>query len=214
MNTTLKNKYDSIIFDLDGTLWDSTSNVAKAWQQAKEEVGYVKDDFTRETVRSITGMTYKAIFEKLLPYLTEEKREAFKAIAAKYELETLYTVGGELYPELEDTLKHLSQNYKLYIVSNCQSGYIEVFFKTSGLEHYFGGHQCYGTKNLPKAHNIRDIVKDHNLQAPVYVGDTMGDYNAATEAGVPFIFAAYGFGEVEKDQIATLTQFNELKGLL
>jgi phosphoglycolate phosphatase len=214
MNTTLKSKYDSIIFDLDGTLWDSTGNVAKAWQKAKEEVDYVKDDFTRATIRSITGMTYKAIFEKLLPYLTEEKREAFKAIAAKYELETLHTQGGDLYPELEDTLKYLSQKYKLYIVSNCQSGYIEVFFKTSGLEHYFGGHQCYGTKSLPKADNIRDIVKDHHLQAPVYVGDTMGDYNAATEAGVPFIFAAYGFGVVEKDQVATINQFNELRDLL
>ena len=214
MNTTLKNKYDSIIFDLDGTLWDSTGNVAKAWQKAKEEVDYVKDDFTQATIRSITGMTYKAIFEKLLPYLTEEKREAFKAIAAKYELETLHTLGGELYSELEETLKYLSQNYKLYIVSNCQSGYIEVFFKTSGLEHYFGGHQCYGTKSLPKADNILDIVNDHKLQAPVYVGDTMGDYNAATEAGVPFIFAAYGFGVVEKDQVATLNQISELRELL
>ena len=214
MSTTLKNKYDSIIFDLDGTLWDSTNNVAKAWQQAKEEVDYVKDDFTQATIRSITGMTYKAIFEKLLPYLTEEKREAFKAIAAKYELETLHTKGGDLYPELEETLKYLSANYRLYIVSNCQSGYIEVFFKISGLEHYFGGHQCYGTKSLPKADNIRDIVNDHNLKAPVYVGDTMGDYKAATEAGVPFIFAAYGFGVVEEDQVATLQQFGELRELM
>ena len=214
MNTTLKNKYDSIIFDLDGTLWDSTNNVARAWQKAKEEVDYVTDDFTQQTIRSITGMTYKAIFEKLLPYLTEEKRNEFKAIAAKHELDTLHNEGGELYPELESTLKYLSQNYKLYIVSNCQSGYIEVFFKISGLEHYFGGHQCYGTKSLPKADNIRDIVKDHNLKAPVYVGDTMGDYNAATEAGVPFIFAAYGFGVVEQDQVETLKQFNELKDLL
>ena len=214
MSTTLKNKYDSIIFDLDGTLWDSTNNVAKAWRQAKEEVDYVKDDFTQATIRSITGMTYKAIFEKLLPYLAEEKREAFKAIAAKYELETLHTKGGDLYPELEETLKYLSANYKLYIVSNCQSGYIEVFFKISGLEHYFGGHQCYGTKSLPKADNIRDIVNDHNLKSPVYVGDTMGDYKAATEAGVPFIFAAYGFGVVEEDQVATLQQFSELRELL
>ncbi len=214
MSTPLKNKYDSIIFDLDGTLWDSTNNVAKAWQQAKEEVDYVKDDFTQATIRSITGMTYKAIFEKLLPYLTEEKREAFKAIAAKYELETLHTKGGDLYPELEETLRYLSANYKLYIVSNCQSGYIEVFFKTSGLEHFFGGHQCYGTKSLPKADNIRDIVNDHNLKSPVYVGDTMGDYKAATEAGVPFIFAAYGFGVVDEDQVATLEQFGDLKNLL
>jgi len=214
MNTTLKNTFDSIIFDLDGTLWDSTNNVAKAWQKAKEQVDYVTDDFTQATIRSITGMTYKAIFEKLVPYLTEEKRNEFKGICAKHELDILHTEGGELYPELESTLKYLLQNYKLFIVSNCQSGYIEVFFKTSGLEHYFSGHQCYGTKSQPKFENILDIVSDHQLKAPVYVGDTMGDYEAAKKAGVPFIFAAYGFGVVNEDQIATIQEFKELANIL
>jgi len=214
MITTLKNKFDSIIFDLDGTLWDSTNTVAKAWQKAKNEVDYIDLNFTQEVIRSITGMTYKAIFEKLLPEIDEDRRNAFKSICSKYELETLYNEGGELYAELDETLKHLARYFKLYIVSNCQSGYIEVFFKISGMEHYFLGHQCYGTKSLPKADNIKDIINDHNLKAPVYIGDTMGDYNAATKAGVPFIFAAYGFGEVNEDQVATINEFSELKNLL
>lgn len=214
MNTTLKNKFDSIIFDLDGTLWDSTNNVAKAWQKAKEEVDYVPDDFTQTTIRSITGMTYKAIFEKLVPYLDEEKRNEFKALCAKYELETLNAIGGDLYPQLDETLKYLQTNYKLFIVSNCQNGYIETFFKVSGLEHYFMGHQCYGTKSRPKFENILDIINDHHLTAPVYIGDTMGDYEAAKKAGVPFIFAAYGFGVVDEDQWATVQQFGELRELL
>lgn len=214
MNTSLKNTYDSIIFDLDGTLWDSTGVVAEAWQTAKNEVDFINEDITADMVKGITGMTYKAIFEKLFPYLTDEKREEYKAIAAKYELEVLHNKGGELYPKLEETLQYLVQKYRLFIVSNCQSGYIEVFFKTSGLEKYFQGHQCYGTKNAPKADNIKDIVNDHGLKAPVYVGDTMGDYNAAVGAGVPFIFAAYGFGKVEEGQVATLEQVSDLVELV
>jgi phosphoglycolate phosphatase len=214
MNTTLKNKYDSIIFDLDGTLWDSSANVVLAWQAAKEQVDYIKEDFTQPMIHSITGMTYKAIFETLLPYLNEEQREEFKTIAGKNELEILYEKGGELYPGLEDALKYLSTKYKLFIVSNCQSGYIEVFFKISGLEHYFLGHQCYGTKSLPKADNIKDIVNDHNLKTPIYVGDTMGDYKAATKAGVPFIFADYGFGVVQEDQVATISGLVDLVDIL
>jgi phosphoglycolate phosphatase len=214
MNTSLKNKYDSIIFDLDGTLWDSSANVVVAWQKAKEQVDYIKEDFTRPIIHSITGMTYKAIFETLLPYLDEEQREEFKALAGKHELEILYEKGGDLYPGLEDALQQLSRHYKLFIVSNCQSGYIEVFFKISGFEHYFIGHQCYGAKNQPKAENILDIINDHNLQAPVYIGDTMGDYNAATKAGVPFIFVNYGFGKVEEGQVASVSSLAELAGLL
>jgi len=214
MDTSLKNKFDSIIFDLDGTLWDSSANVVLAWQAAKDQVDYIKEDFTQPMIHSITGMTYKAIFETLLPYLDETQREEFKALAGKYELEILYEKGGELYAGLEEALQYLSKKYKLFIVSNCQSGYIEVFFKISGFEHYFQGHQCYGTKSQPKAENILDIIKDHNLQTPVYIGDTMGDYTAATKAGVPFIFADYGFGVVNEDQVATISKLSDLITLL
>ena len=214
MSSSLKNKFDSIIFDLDGTLWDSTANVAVAWQAAKDEVDYVYEDFNQQTIRSITGMTYKAIFEKLLPYLDEEHRNAFKTICAIKEIDILKSKGGALYPQLEDTLNYLVTRYKLFVVSNCQSNYIETFLGFSGLAHYFSGHQCYGTKNQPKAENIKDIINDHHLTAPVYVGDTMGDFEACRKADVPFIFAAYGFGLVEDGQIATIKTFSELTKLL
>jgi len=214
MNSSLKNKFDGIIFDLDGTLWDSTGNVAKAWQAAVASVDYINEEMTQERVRSITGMTYDSIFDKLFPNLTPEQRTEVQSLCGRYELEILHEKGGELYPGLDETLAYLSKIYKLYIVSNCQSGYIEVFFKISGMEHYFAGHQCYGTKGNPKAENIKDIVNDHNLKSPVYVGDTMGDYDSATKAGVPFIFCDYGFGKVEEGQIANISNFDELQQVL
>jgi phosphoglycolate phosphatase len=214
MNTSLQNQYDSIIFDLDGTLWDSTANVAAAWQAAKEQVDYIDLDFTQQAIRSITGMTYKSIFEKLLPQVNEQQRNDFKAICAVEEINILHEKGGELYPQLEETLKYLVAKYKLFIVSNCQNDYIETFLNFSQLGHHFSGHQCYGTKSQPKAENIRDIVNDHQLKAPIYVGDTMGDFNACKEANVPFIFAAYGFGVVETGQVATIDTFSELMNLL
>jgi phosphoglycolate phosphatase len=214
MDISLKNRFNSIIFDLDGTLWDSTGNVALAWQDAIEKVDYVDEVMTREKVRSITGMAYNVIFDTMFPYLEKDKREELMAICAKRELEMLHDKGGELYPGLDETLGYLAGKYKMFIVSNCQSGYIEVFLKLSGVGHYFSGHQCYGTKGNPKAENIKDIVNDNNLAAPVYVGDTHGDYDSAAKADVPFIFADYGFGKVESGQIATISKFSDLVGLL
>src|SRR5476651_1959958 len=104
MSVSLKNKFDSIIFDLDGTLWDSTGNVALAWQEAIAKVDYVDEVMTREKVRSITGMAYNVIFDTLFPYLDVEKREELKALCAKSELDILHVKGGELYPGLEETL--------------------------------------------------------------------------------------------------------------
>ncbi|RYZ93675.1 MAG: HAD family hydrolase, partial [Sphingobacteriaceae bacterium] len=109
---SLKNKFDSIIFDLDGTLWDSTANVAVAWQAVKEQVDFIKDDITQKDVQGITGLTYTAIFEHLFPYLNEDKRTEFKSLASVSELETLSRLGGDLYPKLEETLEYLSHNYK------------------------------------------------------------------------------------------------------
>lgn len=215
MNSSLENKFDSIIFDLDGTLWDSTRNVAIAWQNTANNFGdVIREDITPEVVASLCGLTYDEIFEKQFPYLSAQQRLDFQQMCAKLELEVLDKTGGDLYPHLEQTLKYLSTKYKLFVVSNCQSGYIEIFLNTSGLGEYFAGHQCYGTKGQPKWQNIQDVVSDFGLKAPVYVGDTIGDFNSSSKAGVPFIFAAYGFGKVENGQIATVDSLNELVSIL
>jgi phosphoglycolate phosphatase len=212
---SLKDKFDSIIFDLDGTLWDSTDTVTEAWQAALAKAPYMSDEImTRDRVRSITGMTYDKIFETLFPFLSHEQREEVKYLCSVSELEILHKKGGTLYANLADTLTYLGKKYKLYIVSNCQSGYIELFLDLHNMHPHFLAHQCFGTKGNPKADNIRDIVIDHNLKNPVYIGDTTGDYESAAKAGVPFIFASYGFGKVESGQIATINNFEELAEIL
>jgi phosphoglycolate phosphatase len=210
----LTQNFDSIIFDLDGTLWDSTANVAQAWQAAKQQVGYIREDITQQTVRSITGMAYDAIFDKLYPYLDTAQREEFKSLCAKNELEILHKKGGDLYPALAETLTYLKSKYRLFIVSNCQMGYIDVFLAIDDMAGYFEGHQCYGTKGQPKFQNIIDVVNDYHLKAPVYIGDTIGDRDSAQKAGVPFIFATYGFGVVNDGYIATIDQFSDLQKML
>ncbi|MES2279740.1 MAG: HAD family hydrolase [Bacteroidota bacterium] len=210
----LTQQFDSIIFDLDGTLWDSTANVALAWQAAKQQVDYIRDDIDQQTVRSITGMAYDAIFEKLYPYLDDACREEFKNLCAKNELEILHSKGGAFYPALSETLTYLKSKYRLFIVSNCQLGYIDVFLAMDDMIGYFEGHQCYGTKGNPKFQNILDVVADYDLKAPVYIGDTTGDRDSAQKAGAPFIFATYGFGVVTDGYIATAQQFSDLQQLL
>jgi phosphoglycolate phosphatase len=213
-SNSLKNRFDSIIFDLDGTLWDSTGNVALAWEEARKQVDYVTEAITVERVKSITGMAYDVIFEVLLPDLETEKRDYFKAICAQSEIDMLEAKGGDLYPGLTETIQYLASKYKLYIVSNCQSGYIETFLSHCPVANHFLGHQCYGTKGQPKAENIKDIVNDHQLKAPVYIGDTKGDRDSAAKAGVPFIFANYGFGTIDGGAISTISGLGDLMELL
>lgn len=49
---------------------------------------------------------------------------------------------------------------------------------------------------LTKGENIKLIMERNNLSKPVYIGDTEGDLKASRYAGIPFVFAKYGFGNV------------------
>ena len=120
---------------------------------------------------------------------------------------------GILFPKLEETLKELSSKYKLCIVSNCESGYIETFFKASGLSAYFMDSECPGNSGLLKGDNIKLVVERNQFKHPVYLGDTQGDADACAYAGEPFILASYGFGTV-KDCKYKVSSFSELPYLL
>ena len=66
-----------------------------------------------------------------------------------------------------------------------------------------------GRTGLSKGENINLIIERNNLDSPVYVGDTAGDFTAAKYAGIPFIYAKYGFGQVtEYDDV--IEKFEEL----
>ena len=98
------------------------------------------------------------------------------------------------------------------IVSNSQAGYIEAFLKNTGLGEYFVDHVCFGDTEIPKGENIRLIMERNGLHSPVYVGDTKLDQEACQQAGIPFIHAAYGFGQVTNAE--KIQQPMDLLGLL
>ena len=105
--------------------------------------------------------------------------------------------GGKLYEGIESVLEVLAGKYKLFIVSNCQHGYIETFINYYGFQKYFSDFEYIGRTGLPKGENIKLVMERNSLESSIYVGDTQGDRKAANLAGIPFIFAKYGFGDVD-----------------
>ena len=106
-------------------------------------------------------------------------------------------VGGKLYDNLAETLKQLKEKHSLYIVSNCQDGYVQAFLDFHGFNEIFDDFEMSGRTKKSKGENIKLIIERNNLDKAVYVGDTQGDYDAAKAAGVPFVFAEYGFGSID-----------------
>jgi phosphoglycolate phosphatase len=194
----MNNQIDSIIFDLDGTLWDAADTVSSAWKAAREQVDFEIQEITPEIVRSVAGTQHNLIFPMLFPHLSPEQQQELMEVSGKEEMAHIKRYGGKLYQGLEETLHYLQPKYKLFIVSNCQDGYIEAFLEHHNLKSYFQDHECSGRTGEPKDMNLKTIVERNKLESPVYVGDTQGDFDASAKADVPFIYASYGYREVEQ----------------
>lgn len=202
-----------IIFDMDGTLWDSSENVAISWTEKVRELGYDFPDITQQDVMGVMGLTMDRIADKLFGSLPLEERRELLDRCCDNEEQYLLRHGGVLYPDLEKTLIRLKKKYHLYIVSNCQSGYIETFLEHYGFGEHFDDIECYGNNLKGKGDNIALIVSRNGLDKAWYVGDIQGDYDSTMEAGIDFIHSAYGFGTIDHP-VPELERFSDLPGLM
>lgn len=192
------NHFDSMIFDLDGTLWSTIDSCVKTLNEAREKHPDITREVTKEEVESCMGKPFDEIVDIYYGYLPKEKAIEYAKEAFQANIDNLLKNGGTLYKNTKDTIIDLSKKYKLYIVSNCVKGYIESFLKTSNLDSYFSDYECNGKTGLSKGENINLVIKRNNLKKPIYIGDAMNDKEAADFANIPFAYASYGFGKVDK----------------
>ena len=197
---------DSLIFDLDGTLWDSTKQIKIVWNKVAQKY---KINLNKISIEAIMGLSNSEIIsnffnnDTLLGY-------SFLEECQKSENEYLSINGGNIYANTIQTIHTLSTKYNLFIVSNCQKGYIETFLDFYNLNDYFMDFECSGNTNLPKTLNIKLLMKRNNIKTSIYIGDTENDYNAAINSNNRFIWASYGFGNCNKYDY----QINDIKELL
>ena len=205
-----------IILDVDGTLWDAVDVITDSWNIALRDVPDVKGVITTDQMRQCLGKTMYEIADMLFGYLSGERRIEVLEEAMRYEVEYLRTHPGTIYPGVGNTLKELrASGWHLYIVSNCQKGYIEDFLLALGEDGLIEDHLCFEDTLKDKGSNIRLCVERNALDYALYVGDTAGDLDASRNAGTGFIHAAYGFGEVdaEKEGVSRIHCFSELLGI-
>lgn len=204
---------ESIILDVDGTLWDTTEIIAKSWNRAIHEKGIEEISVTADDLKQVFGKTMKEIARALLGNYSDKKQDEVMELCCQYEHEDLEANPCDvLYPGVKETIIELSKRHRVYIVSNCQSGYIEMFLKKTNLEKYITDIECYGNTGKCKGDNIKLLIERNEIKDCVYVGDTKGDYEATLRAEIPFVFAEYGFGNVPESSLQ-ITKFSELLNL-
>lgn len=215
------------IFDIDGTLWDTTEVVAVAWNDAIEDVG-LRDELGRfvtgDMLKQEFGKPMDVIVDDLFPGQDQDMKERIQTCVKIHEQSAVGDCEEDLaYPEIRAVIRTLAgrsesitydkgtgqtemqskasdigkePGNRVYIVSNCQAGYIELVMNKLGIRDCVTDHECFGVTGFTKADNIRLVCERNgiDMKDAVYIGDTAGDYDSAMEAGVGFIYAAYGFG--------------------
>lgn len=210
----MTNKIEAIIFDLDGTMWNALDGIHKTWNQVvANHREYRQEPISFQELEGCLGLPMTDIAGRLFPKTTAEQQQVLMDECCAVENAYLSEHGGILYPALEETLMELKKSYRLFVVSNCQPGYIESFIKAHKLEKCFDDIECWGNNLLSKGENNKLIMGRNNVTSAVYVGDTAGDEESARVAGIPFIYAAYGFGKAKAPDYI-LEEFAKLPGIM
>ena len=163
---------ESLIFDIDGTLWDSRQLVAEGYNIQLEKEGLSHLFVTAEQMQPLFGKVMTEIADVLFASIDPSQRYDLMERCMKTENDYLFANECKIgYPKVKETLAELSKHYRLFIVSNSQCGYPELCIDKLDLGDYIEGHMCFG--------------------------DTQGDLEACREAGIPFIFCGYGLGQAE-----------------
>ncbi len=205
--------YGSIILDIDGTLWDSRALVAEGYNIQLKDEGLEHLCVTAEELKPLFGKVLEEIADILFISIPVPERYELMVRCMRRENQHMHEDPCRIgYPGIRETVEKLAEKYRLFIVSNSECGYPELCMEKLGLTPYIEGHLCYGDTGTSKGKTIRTLMEKHSIGSCVYVGDTQGDYEATLEAGVPFIWATYGFG-TPKGYTAKIGSFEELLNL-
>ena len=195
-------KYDGVIFDVDGTIWNATQAIADSWNECLTgKFGPDCKMITAAEVQSVMGLVMQAICDKLFIYYGVENPRELSDECMRYEAGYIAEHGGILYDGIEETFAALSKECKVCIVSNCDVGYIEGLIKVTGFGKYVIDFESAGGTGLNKAQNIRLVCERNGIEHPIYVGDTELDMTSAEESGCKFVYASYGFGDISREQL-------------
>ena len=187
--------FESLIFDIDGTLWDSRALVAEGYNIRLRKEGLERLCVSAETLKPLFGKVMTEIADILFASIPAPDR--YGLMARCMDRENRYLEENECrigYPGVKPTLEALAKKHRLFIVSNSQQGYPELCMEKLGLGRWITGHLCFGDTGTSKGKTIRTLMERYEITSCAYIGDTQGDYEATLEAGVPFIWADYGFG--------------------
>jgi phosphoglycolate phosphatase len=224
----VQNLPEAMIFDLDGTLFQTETVLIPAYNQLYDQLRAEKlyDGETPDIslILGSLGMLLTDIWIRVMPNASLAARERANELLLQYQLEELTNKVGELYPEVLETLTNLHRRgIRLFVASNGLEGYVKGVIVAKGLDSLFEALYSAGEfQTQSKVELVRMLLDEYELESAWMVGDRSSDVEAGKGNNLFVVGCSYAdFGHSkELDEadivitkfadILTLTAFDEV----
>lgn len=211
----------ALIFDLDGTLADTSPDLLGATNAVLAERGRPLLDLAH--LRHLVGFGARALILQAMdasgaPVTEAELPALVEIFLAHYR--THIADGTRLFPQVAETLQGLKAGgARLGVLTNKPQELTDPLLPLLGLNGLFAAIYGAGRKpyTKPDPRIFRDVVADCGGGPAVMIGDSITDLNTARAAGAPCILMSYGFSPVPASELGAdmvLDDFAQLPGAL
>ncbi len=209
---------DAIIFDFDGTLFQTEKlaipSFKKTFQQLEND-GYHLGNFpSEEKMLSVIGMTLDDIWRNLLPNLPIAAHQRANNYMLHNELEAVKENYGALYPDVVETLMLLkNKGYRLFIASNGVKDYITGISEAFRIDHFFDAIYTAGEfQTETKKDLVNILLENHSINKGFMVGDRHSDVEAGIANKLYVVGCDFGFSSGDELLHANviIKEFNQL----
>ena len=199
---------EAMIFDLDGTLFQSETILLPAYHQTfdqlRKEGLFLEETPDEKLILGCLGMLLRDIWTHVMPTTaTLAAKQRADQLLIHYQLEWLQKGSGVLYPEVESTLTQLhKQGIRLFVASNGLESYVKQVIAYQGLAHLFEGLYSAGEfQTESKVDLVKLLLEKYSLTSAWMVGDRSSDVEAGKGNGLYVVGCDYaGFGK--KNELA------------
>ena len=197
-------KVENIIFDFDGTIVDSYPGIQSAFNKAYKRLYGVEN---KTELKPHIGPPIHSILTSVNGEQDEKNISQFISFF-KEDYDTACFKLTELYTGIDLLLQDLTKKgLKLFIATNKREKTTKLISNYLSITNYFSGFYCSdlaGKNYSSKIAMVEDLLKSEALdpKATILVGDTEHDAIAAKKNDIPFIYAAYGFGDLKGEKIS------------
>ncbi len=214
---------EAMIFDLDGTLFQTETLLLPAYHaafvQLREEGLFHGPTPPEEHILGALGMLLEHIWERIMPGTSAETRKRADELLLKYQMDGLRKGGGFLYEGVAETLQSLrNTGIRLFVASNGLEAYVKGVVHEKGIGSLFEGLYSAGElQTSAKADLVRILLDRHEIVSAWMVGDRSSDVEAGAKNGLYVVGCDYaGFGEKTELQGADvrIRSFAELAGMI